>query len=563
MEKQTNNEQAKLWLQKQTRPYNGRVAFLTVLSVISTLCSLAFAYFVRYVINSASAGNAEKLWTFAGVLLLLLFGKILLKTLTGYFSEKYRAEIVSDLRTRAFSKILRADYAKIHEFHSGELLTRLTGDVQEIAGTTVGLTPTLVGMAVQCVGAVVALLTLDPLFTLIYVVCGGLFGGIVALFREQIKKKHKTVLEEDGKVRSFMQESVTSTLTLKAYNAEDKSTEKAEELSQNYYSARMKRNELRSWMNFVFNLLSNFGLIFAVVWCSISVLNNPSADYGKILSVILLLMQFQTPLSGFSAIFPAFYSRQVSAERLAELEETDENVNKIENPNEVYNDLQSLSLDIIEFSYGRESIFAGASATVKKNEIVCLTGPSGAGKSTIFKLLLNVYTPTSGSILLNFAEKTKNLTADYRPLFAYVPQGNFLFSGTIYENLTFFADFQSEKENLLREKIEFALKVACAEFVYELPDGLNTPLQEGGAGLSEGQMQRLAVARAILSERPILLLDEATSALDGETEKTMLENIKNLQNKTCIIVTHRPAALAIADKVFHVENGKIKDLKGN
>ena len=559
MDKQTTNETAKLWLKRETQPYNARVAFLTVLSVLSTLCSLAFAYMVRYVINSAAGGEVEKLWGFSACLLALILGKILLKTLNNYFAEKYRANIFADLRVKSFSKILQSNYAQIHEFHSGELLNRLTTDVQEIAVTTVGLTPTLVGMCVQCIGAVVALLTLDPLFTLIYVVCGAIFGGIVALFRGQIKKKQKEVLEKDGKVRSFMQEGISSVLTLKAYGAEGKTTEKAEAISSEYYEARMKRNELRSWMGFVFNLLSNFGLIFAVVWCSISILNNPTKEYGSMLSVILLLMQFQTPLSGFSSIFPSFYSRMVSAERLAELEQTEETVNEQQNAEEIYASLRAILLKNVDFSYGREVIFSQANAEIPKNKIVCLTGPSGAGKSTIFKLLLSVYTQTGGEVALSFTDNEQPLNADYRGLFAYVPQGNFLFSGTIYENLVFFAKERDGED--MNERIQNALKVACAGFVYELPDGLNTVLYEGGDGLSEGQIQRLAVARAILSNRPILLLDEATSALDSETENAMLENIKNLQGKTCIIVTHRPAALEIADCILNVENGKINIIK--
>ena len=199
---------------------------------------------------------------------------------------------------------------------------------------------------------------------------------------------------------------------------------------------------------------------------------------------------------------------------------------------------------------------------IKKGEIVCLTGASGSGKSTIFKLLLNVYSPTQGDIRLKGDYAQENgmpLTAQERSLFAYVPQGNFLFSGTIYENLTFFAD-KKENEDL-NIRVEKALQTACAEFVYELPQGLQTPLNENGGGLSEGQTQRLAVARAILSDRPILLLDEATSALDGETESRLLENIRALKDKTCLIVTHRPAALNIADRILTVEDGKIIENK--
>ena len=280
------------------------------------------------------------------------------------------------------------------------------------------------------------------------------------------------------------------------------------------------------------------------------------------MSVILLLTQLQHPFTAASSIIPVFYSRVASGERLNEIEElTQENISDKTDVS-IYCGLEEIVFQDVGFSYGRETVLRGVSSTIRKGEIVCLTGASGSGKSTLFKLLLHVYTPTEGSISLrgDFGNAFSGvrelpLTEKERSLFAYVPQGKFLFSGTIYENLTFFLD---DKDGLDVElRIKNALDVACAQFVWDLPQGLQTPLLENGVGLSEGQMQRLAVARAILSDRPILLLDEATSALDTQTELTLLENVRALKNKTCLIVTHRPAALSIADKILSVENGKI------
>jgi ATP-binding cassette subfamily B protein len=278
-------------------------------------------------------------------------------------------------------------------------------------------------------------------------------------------------------------------------------------------------------------------------------------DYGSILSAILLLMQLQSPLSSFSSIPPAYYARIASGERLAEIEDIPMESIKDDGLFDVYNDLNGISFKNIEFSYGRENILTDVNARLNKGEIICLTGPSGAGKSTIFKLLLQVYKPTAGEILLHTQNSALTLTEKERGLFAYVPQGNFLFSGTIYENLAFFSN--ETDEAVLKEKMQFALKTACADFALDLPQGLDTVLAEGGEGLSEGQLQRLAVARALLSDRPILLLDEATSALDADTEKRLIENIAGLKNKTCLLVTHRPKALEIADKILHIENGQV------
>ena len=222
----------------------------------------------------------------------------------------------------------------------------------------------------------------------------------------------------------------------------------------------------------------------------------------------------------------------------------------------LYEQTKGVRIKKLTFDYGRERLFSEADAEFAKGGVICITGESGSGKSTLFKLFMHIYAPLSGGIYAIAGDEEHLLTERERGLFAYVPQGNFLFSGTIRENLAFFSE--EENEATLEERERRALKAACAEFVFGLPEGLDTPLRERGGGLSEGQLQRLAVARALLSERPILLLDEATSALDGETEKRLLENIRKEKNKTCLIVTHRPAALEIADVVLRVQGGKIE-----
>ena len=552
MKEKKSVEKGKIWLKRELRSYRPFILFLCFLTVLSTLFSLGFAYLIRYLINSASDGNASKLLLFAFVLLGLLLCRILINIFNNYLSERARAKIVTELRSSVFGKILRSDYASIEKYHSGELLNRLTTDVQEVAVDTVGLMPAMTGMIVQCIGAVLALLTIDPLFTLVFLLAGCGFGALVTLFRKYVKKYQKELLETDGKTRAFMQEGISSLLTVKAYAAEEKTGEKANGFLAEYFNKRMKRNVLRSTMSGIFSLLSNFGLIFAVVWCSVSIFRG-NTDYGAVLSVVLLLQQLQQPLTSFTSVLPVFYSRLVSCERLAEIDELPKEEIDRKNCEKLYEEADGFQTDNLTFGYGREIIFEKAKIFLPKGKIICVTGSSGSGKSTLFRLLLSVYHPLDGGIFIKSSSGALALTEKERGLFAYVPQGNFLFSGTIYENLTFFCDEKTINE----EKIRQALETACASFVYDLPQGLYTQLSERGAGLSEGQLQRLAIARAIISERPVLLLDESTSALDGETEKAVLENVKKLQDKTCLIVTHRPAALTIADVVLRVEDGRI------
>ena len=549
-EKQTS-EKGKAWLRQEMRPYRASIAFITVLYVLATVASLAFAYSVQFLVKSAEAEDMNSIILFSGILLGILAVKIISHVFYNYQSEKIRGKMTAEKRTVLFGKLLRADYASVGKYHSGDLLNRMTSDLSEVVVDSVGLPPSLIGMAVQCAGAIAALITLDPLFTGLYVLCGIVGGGVMALFRNKVKQYHKQFMEADGDSRAFMQEGFASLLTIKAYSAENRMQERSLQHSNVYYQSRMKRNVLRSFMTLLTALLGNVGLIFAVIWCSIRLLGG-EMEFGMMLSVILLLNQLQQPFASVSGIIPVIFSRQASAERLAEIAFDVEAESSIEN-SIAYEDLSALSLENVSFDYGREKVLNSVSMSINKGETVCIVGNSGSGKSTLFKLLLGVYEPTSGEIKIKNADGA--LFSGMRcakNLFAYVPQGNFLFTGTIRENVLFFAE-----ETLSDEEIKQVLATAQADFVFDLPDGLDTILTERGAGLSEGQQQRLAIARALLSNRPILLLDESTSALDSHTEKELLSAIQALQNKTCILVTHRPAALAIADKVYEILDGEV------
>lgn len=548
----------KLWLKKEIHPYKTRIILLACLTVIATLLSLFFSYLIRFVINNAANGATKRMWIFAAVCAGIAFLRVFFQVFRSYYAEKCRTKITVGLRSHLFFRLLCADYNAVEQYHSGDLLNRLTSDVGEVANASVNILPSLLGMLVQCIGAIIALFLLDPLFTAIFTAGGVVLAVVSVFFRKKAKIYHKRLMEADGKSRSFMQECSASLMTVKAYRAEERTATKAQKLLDDYYVSRMKKNKLNVAIGGSFSLLSVLSMVFAVVWCSVEIVGKGTSDYGSILSVILLLSQLQQPFASFSSILPAIYSRDAAAERLAETDNlpTEEKSGSIEKTQlKKYMSAENLCLDNITFGYAnRENIFSNTSARVPMRKITCIQGKSGTGKSTLFKLLLHVYCLHNGNIYFekDGANENMSVTAATREMFAYVPQGNFLFSGTIYDNLTFFADNKTSDA-----EIRLALETACATFVYDLPQGLFTVLHERGAGLSEGQLQRLAVARALLSHHPILLLDEATSALDENTEKALLENIQKLKDITCIIVTHRNAALSIADKILTIEDGKI------
>lgn len=313
-----------------------------------------------------------------------------------------------------------------------------------------------------------------------------------------------------------------------------------------------------------FGLIFQAGYFLTMVWGCWQILAG-TVSYGTLTALLQLVNQIQSPFSGFSNLISRYFSMLASAERLIELEELPDEAHREEEGPEaflcqrekLYQDLQAITFEHIDFSYGRNPVLENVNLQIRKGDFVSVTGLSGGGKSTLFLLLLGAYRPTAGHIHFQMSDADKpelEPGQDVRKLFAYVPQGNYLFSGTLRENMTFF------RSGIADEAVWTALDIACAgDFVRELPKRLDTVLGEHGCGLSEGQMQRVAVARAILSGAPVLLLDEATSALDEATEARLLENIAEIHNRTCIIVTHRKAALAICNRHLVIEDGHVSE----
>lgn len=553
------------WLQKELSAYRPLVLFLSFLSVCIALLSVSFAYLIQYLIKAASDKNEKKLFFFIAVVFVVLILRIAIQMLNSYQSEKCRTKISVNLRQKIFGNLLYADYSQTNRIHSGDLMSRLTFDVTEVATDTTTLLPSTAGCIVRGIGAFFALCSIEPFFTTIYAL-GVIIMGIIGIFlRKKTKRYHKEVSEAESNSRAFMQESLGSVVTLKAYCAEEQTKETAALRLNEYYDKRLKKARFQTWLGGGFSFLSGVGLLFAVVWCGTGIVGG-TVDYGKTLSVVLLLGQLQQPLTAVSSLLSVYYARAASGERLSEVDSflEEEHENETVFKTESADSFHRVVAQGITFGYEKEQVLQNADAEFRKGEIVCITGESGTGKTTFLRLLLNIYKPDNGGFFIETEADDGNinirpLTVKDRSLFAYVPQKNFLFSGTIRQNLALF----SPKEEISEEKLREALNVAEATFVYELPQGLDTYLRESGSGLSEGQLQRLAVARALLSCRPVLLFDEVTSALDEETEKKMLKNLKRLRDKTCLIVTHRPEALNIADSVFQIKDGKIQTAEKN
>ena len=316
----------------------------------------------------------------------------------------------------------------------------------------------------------------------------------------------------------------------------------------------MKRRKITIFANAGFSFIFNAGYLFALGWCAIKV-SMKAMTYGTLTAVLQLISQIQTPFVSITKMFPQYYAVLASAERIMEIENitNEESTYEKIDVKQTYDKLESIRFNNIKFNYGRETVIEHGDAMLNKGDFVAIRGISGIGKSTLMKMLLGVFKPQQGTIDICLENgKTIQASPDTRCMFSYVPQGNYLFSGTIRENILMI------NPNASDEEVSQALKLSEIEdFIEKLPDGLDTVIGEKGLGISEGQAQRLAIARALISNAPIILLDEATSALDKNTEEKVLDNIKKLNKKTCIIITHKAAALEVCNREFIINDKQL------
>ena len=538
---------AKLW-----------VLFRTLIRIGQSLIALLYAHGLGRVIDAAAAGDkaffTREMWLFA----LYTVGSIALLLINRYLLELSKNALDKQFRIRFFSQLLQRDYSEISRVHNGEWMTRIASDGDLVGNGISQIFPEVVSMLVRVICVVVALQRIIPEVTLVIVLGAVVMGGVSLLFRNRMKYYHKEVQKTDGRFRSFLQERLYSLLVLHAFTKESSTVSNASQRYDDLVANRMKRHRFLLCCNAALAGAMVTAQIAGVWVCGLGILNR-TVGYGAVSTVLYLVNMLEAPLNSVASYVSMYYSTIASAERLMEVEgfRADMESDPV-TPEEIrryYNEeIVSFGLTNADFSYedGEDKVvLENFSMEVPKGAYVAFTGESGCGKSTTLKLLLNLYPLAGGQVYRkNLDGSMQKLDASWRGLFAYVPQGNHLISGTIRESLTFGDPAMMAAE----EKLWEALTVACADgFVRELPDGLDTLLGERGSSLSEGQVQRLAVARALLSNRPILLLDEATSALDGPTEAQLLQNLRAMTDCTVLIITHREAALDICDKQIHFQ----------
>ncbi len=546
MRNKENNGRVLKWIYCRIRRYIPLTAAVSVISALSALSFVALALITKRVMDIATGDTTGSLLK-SGILLFAVIAiQILLSAAQSILNAYSNGKQTIAFRNYLFGMLCRKKYADISAYHSGDILNRFTSDIDTVVTSSVNIIPNVVSIATKIVAGIGTMLFMNPYIAAAVLLCGVTFPAIGRAINKRYKYMHKECQRTEGRTRAFLQECFENIVVIKTFISEAPFIKKLGSYMDDNFRLKIKRTSISVIANISLYALFTAGYYAVLLWGA-GGLSGGTLTYGTLMAFLQLISQLRAPLQNVSGILPQYYSALASAERLMELEgAADEPFPAAaERLEKIKEDFRTLEIKNLFFGYAGESVLRDFSFCAKRGNITAITGESGSGKSTLFKLILGLYEPQSGSITINGEIP---LDASLRGLFAYVPQGNMVLSGTVRENITM------NNRTVTDEQIERAARAAeIYDYITSLPDGFETHLAERGAGLSEGQIQRISIARALLTNAPILLLDEATSALDEETETRVLANIKSMTDKTVLFITHRNTSLKVCDRIVHVE----------
>lgn len=539
------------WVATSIRPSLSALVIIIIAESLSSLASVFMAVESKNLIDAAVQNDLNRIFIHIALFIgIVLYNQASYAFLSVY-STRTKENYSNAMRQGIFSRLMNTEWMQVSRYHSGDLLTRLTSDINSVTSGSISILPSIVGLGVQLAAAFVTLMLYEPALAVLAFITAPLTVILGRVYASKIKKTHIKIQEVESSYRSRMQEFLQNLLILKTFNLEEHSKEKIAELQKERLHWITERSKAGVVSNTLLSLGYWLGYILAFVWGVIK-LAGKTATFGVMTAFLQLVGQIQGPFIGLSRTVPQIISALASAGRLIELEKLDaERVEgQVEPPESA-----GISINEVSFKYEKdEQVLDAVSMEANPGEVVAIIGPSGEGKTTIVRLMLALLKPDTGNITcFDGSGKILDASAATRNWFTYVPQGNTLFSGTIADNL------RSGDKEADDEEMWAALNAAGAgEFVERLPNGIDTAVGEKAYGLSEGQAQRIAIARAILRKAPVIILDEATSALDIELEEKVLKNIRNIRPaRTCIMITHRKTALGTCNSIYSLKDGAL------
>ena len=539
------NREVLKFISKNIKGCKSKIAILSITQVLIGALTVGFSFMLKFVISAIEVPDKNLLTRNIIIIACIALALILLTIFYRIYYEISYVDIENKLKKNLFETILNRDYQEVKKIHDEEWIHRLTSDTAVVASSILSILPSLCRMVIQLVLALAAITYLFWQFGLMLIPFILLAILLTFFMRKQLKEYHRLTQEKDGKVKVFYFESLQGLSIVHSFVREEVFSKKNDGNLQEYKKARVKRDTFGVACSISFLVVYYTFYILALAFCGFRIIEM-TMSISFLTAIVALLTRLTGPLGNITAIVPRYYSLIASGERL--MMENNEDVSYLskEDIDEYYsNEFKDIKLDKVSFSYldkygNKVEVLNHFSLDIKKGERVLIKGHSGGGKSTLMKIILMLLKPDSGEVLIN----EQPLEKKYEKLFAYVPQDNLLMQGTIKEVVTLF------DESVNKELFDESLKVSeSINFVNNLALKEETYLNEKGSGLSLGEMERIAVARAIYSDAPILLLDECSASLDAATEKKVLSNILSLENKTIVLISHHKYDESQFDKV--------------
>ncbi len=547
------------WILSYSKKYRGAIVFYTVLGILSSSLSLVSSLVGKFLIDIITGHQSEKLALMIAVMISSSVLSLVFSSVISRISARLIIDIYNDIRSDIFDHIMDADWLAISNYTQGDILNRFNSDANTVCSNAISWLPTVIISIYNFIIVFFAMWRYSKVMALISFAAAPFLMFMSKFLVKKQREYGKKAREMSSKVMSFEVETFANFDTIKSFGISDKYGEKMRDWQQKNKDLSLEYNLFSIKTNVFMSLLGLMVQMLGFLYC-LWLLWTGSITYGTMVFFMQQRSRLSSAFHKVIGIIPSFLNVSISANRIREL---------VDLPKEVHNESSSeinkyrdegftIEMEGVEFAYvENQQVINSSSFIANPGEIVAIIGPSGEGKTTMIRLILGLIRPQDGQVKIK-AQNGEFVEAnvDSRSLFAYVPQGNTILSGTIADNMRLIREDASDEE------IIEALKIACAwPFVEKLPDGINSLVRERGRGLSEGQAQRLAIARAILKEAPVLLLDEATSALDIQTEREVLRNIiQEKPNKTCIVTTHRPSVLSMCSRVYQVAGKEIQQL---
>lgn len=543
-----NQSQYARWLFSYSRPYLGKIGLVVVLGVLNTVASLAMVQVSKSIIDNATFGN--EFVRLLVIYMLLVFGMQALSVVNSLLTALLTEKFSFGIRKQIYDKIIQSHWMDVKKYHTGDLMTRLTSDAGNIADGIISTIPGIFLLVIELVMVFFTLFQYSRLLAVLALLVAPVAAFTSWLLGRKLKVLQGKVQESEAAYRSFLQESLANLLIVKAFANEKYSVDRLTRLREERFKWVFRRTKMSLFSSTTMSISFQIGYIAAFSYGVFQIANG-SITYGTMSVFLALVNRVQAPVLQLAQQIPRIVMILTSAGRVMELQDIPVEEKQ---PEQIKPEGIGVRVEGLSFGYTAETVLEDTALEIRPGEFVAIIGESGIGKTTLIRLMMSSMSNYRGNITyFNQAGEQEKANAGSREFIAYVPQGNTLFSGTIRENIRM-GNLEASEEEIFQ-----ALRMAAAyDFVMELPEGLDTIIGERGHGLSEGQAQRIAIARAFVRRAPFLILDEATSALDEKTELSVLQGLQELQPKpTCLIITHRRSILTYCDREIRIQDKRI------